>query len=132
MKEFELRIVTPDGSFFEGQAEKVIVRTMEGDICILPRHADLLTALGGGTCRVVASGETRYAACSGGMIAVLGGKVTISAVTFEWKEDIDLERAVRAKEAAEEKLKREKLSKQEQSMAEAKLKRAAVRINTIK
>lgn len=131
MKEFELRIVTPDGSFFEGQAEKVVVRTMEGDVCILPRHADILTALGGGTCHVVSSGETRYAACNGGMIAVLGGKVTISAITFEWKENIDLDRALRAKKSAEERLNR-KLSGQEQSMAEAKLKRAVVRINTIK
>lgn len=131
MKDFELHIVTPDGSFFDGRAERVVVRTMEGDICILPRHTDILTALGGGVCRVVYGGETRLAACNGGMIAVLKGKVTISAITFEWKEDIDLERAVKSKESAEEKL-NSTSSAQERAMAEARLKRALVRINTIK
>lgn len=130
MKDFELHIVTPDGTFFEGRANKLIVRTMEGDMCILPRHADILTALGGGVCRVVFDGNTRIAACNGGMISVLDGKVTISAITFEWQEAIDLERAVKSKESAEEKLNRSS-SEQERAMAEAKMKRALVRIKTI-
>lgn len=131
MKDFKLQIVTPDGIFFEGRAEKLIVRTIEGDICILPRHADLLTALGGGTCRVVSGGETKLAACNGGMIAVLDGNVTISAITFEWEEEIDLERALKAKELTEEKLSQSS-SEQNKAMMEAKLKRALVRINTTK
>ncbi|MEY8356110.1 ATP synthase F1 subunit epsilon [Lachnospiraceae bacterium 54-53] len=130
MKDFELHIVTPDGEFFEGRAEKLVVRTIEGDICILPRHTDFLTALGGGICRLTADGETRIAACNGGMIAVLDGKVTLSAITFEWQEEIDLKRAIKSKESAEKVLDNT-TSGQERAMAEARLKRALVRINTI-
>ena len=45
MSAFHLQIVTPDGSFFDGEAERVIVRAIDGDICILPRHIPYVTAL---------------------------------------------------------------------------------------
>ena len=38
MTPFKLKIVTPDGLIFDGEAEKLIVRTTGGDICILARH----------------------------------------------------------------------------------------------
>ena len=40
MATFHLQIVTPDRMVFDGQAERVIVRTAGGDVCILPRHID--------------------------------------------------------------------------------------------
>ena len=46
MSSFYLQIVTPDGSRFDGQAEKLTVRTIDGDVTILPRHTDYLTARG--------------------------------------------------------------------------------------
>ena len=38
MSTFHLQIVTPDGGFFDGEAEKLIVRAIDGDVCILARH----------------------------------------------------------------------------------------------
>ena len=35
MEQFSLQIVTPDGVSFSGEAERLIVRTIEGDVCIL-------------------------------------------------------------------------------------------------
>ena len=35
---FPLKIVTPDGLIFDGQADKLIVRTTTGDVAILARH----------------------------------------------------------------------------------------------
>ena len=48
MSTFHLQVVTPDGCLFDGQAERVVCRTIEGDVCILARHSNYCTALGMG------------------------------------------------------------------------------------
>lgn len=89
MATFHLQIVTPDRMVYDGQAERVIVRTLRGDVCILARHIDYAAPLGIGEARVTdAEGTTRVAVCSGGMIGVDGGEVRIMATTFEWADDI--------------------------------------------
>jgi F-type H+-transporting ATPase subunit epsilon len=45
---FHLQIVTPDGSEFDGQAVRIIVRTIAGDVCVMARHTNYCTALGMG------------------------------------------------------------------------------------
>ena len=70
MSTFHLQIVTPDGGFFDGEAEKLIVRAIDGDVCILARHSPYVTALGTGEARVTIDGKRRRAACAGGMLAV--------------------------------------------------------------
>ena len=73
MATFHLQIVTPDRMVYDGQAERVIVRTLRGDVCILARHIDYAAPLGIGEARVTdAEGTTRVAVCSGGMIGVDG------------------------------------------------------------
>ena len=60
MSTFHLQIVTPDGGFFDGEAEKLIVRAIDGDVCILARHIDYAAPLGIGEARVTdAEGTTR-------------------------------------------------------------------------
>ena len=128
MNSFYLQIVTPDGSLFDGQAEKLTVRTIDGDVTILPRHTDYVTALGMGRAKVTAEGETRCAACIGGMLRVSGGKVKLVATTFEWTNEIDLARAEASAERARQVLnEKEKHSEDEIALAEARLKRALVR-----
>ena len=72
------------------------------------------------------------AACSGGLISVSGGEAKVMATTFEWAEDIDLERAHRAKDEAEKKLAQNQCQDMECALVEAKLKRALVRIQVKK
>ena len=48
MSSFHLQIVTPDGAFFDGLAQRVRVRTISGDVAILDRHTPYVTALGTG------------------------------------------------------------------------------------
>lgn len=126
---FHLQIATPDGSIFDGQATRIIVRTIDGDVCIMAGHTNYCSALGMGTAKLeVPEGEDRYAACMGGMISVISGETRLVATTWEWKEDIDADRAHSARERAEERLKnREHLSDKEIMLAEAKLKRALIR-----
>ena len=130
MATFHLQIVTPDRMIYDGEAEKIIVRTVGGDVCILARHIDYAAPLGIGEARVTdAEGNTRIAACAGGMLGVSAGEARVMATTFEWAEDIDLERAKLAQSEAQKKL--ESLDHQDKDFAimEAKLKRAIARIN---
>ena len=125
---FHLQIVTPDRKIFDGEAEKIIVRTVNGDVCILARHIDYAAPLGIGEARVTdAEGNTRTAACSGGMIGVSAGEVRVMATTFEWSDKIDVARAEAAYEKAQQRLRKENASKVDIQLAEAKLHRALIR-----
>ena len=126
MTPFHLKIVTPDGLIYDGEAEQLTVRTQEGDVSILARHINFVTPLGMGRSAVVANGQRRNAACIGGMLSVVNGEVTLVPTTFEWADQIDVERAERAQKKAEERLKASS-SDTEVRLAEAKLHRALVR-----
>ncbi len=127
--EFQLQIVTPDGLLYDGMAERLITRTTEGNVGILARHSDYVAPLDIGETKIkFADGTSRTASSALGMISVNGGVVRLVASTFEWADDIDIDRAQRALEKAKEKLER-KNSDYELRMAEFKLKRALNRIN---
>ena len=130
MSTFHLQIVTPDRMVFDGEAQKIILRTVNGDVCILPHHIDFAIPLGIGQAYVTdENGQTRQAACNSGMLSVSGNEVRVIPVTFEWADEIDLERAKRAEEAATERIKTMDHQDRDYILAEAKLKRALTRIN---
>ena len=129
MTTFQLQIVTPDGLIYDSQAERIFLRSISGDVEILARHCNYCTGIGMGEARVVnPDGSVRRAACIGGMLTVTEGVCRVMATTWEWQENIDKERAELAKKRAEERLAQENLSEREIRIAEAKLKRALVRI----
>ena len=127
MTPFHLKIVTPDGLIFDGQAEELIVRTSGGDVAILARHINYVAPLGMGQAIVVANGQRRTAACIGGMLSVVDGEVTLVPTTFEWSDKIDLARAEAAYQKAEALLQNKDASATDLRLAEAKLHRALVR-----
>ena len=125
MTTFHLTVVTPDGCVFDGQAERVVCRAIDGDLAILAKHGDYCTALGMGEAHIVnAEGQSHRAACMGGMLTVLDGEARLVATTWEWAEDIDQARAEASKKRAEEILVRKNLDRREYELAQARLKRA--------
>lgn len=129
MKTFQLRIGTPDGLLFEGDVERIVCRSITGDLAILAGHCNFCTALGMGEAHVVLEDGTRKeAACIGGMLSMLDGTCHLLATTWEWKEDIDQERAKEAKRRAEEMIAKGGLTDKEYKLAQAKLQRALVRL----
>ena len=126
MMPFKLKIVTADGLFFDGEAEQLIVRTTTGDIGIMARHMNYVAPLGMGRAVVITGGERRTAACIGGLVSVMNGEVTLVPTTFEWAEDIDVERAERSYQKAS-KVMEENASEADVKLAKAKLSRAMVR-----
>ena len=129
MTSFPLKIVTPDGLIFDGQAEKLIVRTTSGDVAILARHINYVTPLGMGRAIVEFGGQRRSAACIGGMLSVVDGEVTLVPTTFEWADKIDIERAERSQQRADRILKDQSSTQTDLKLAEARLRRALIRKN---
>ena len=127
MRSFSLKIVTPDGLIFDGQAEELIVRTVSGDMGILAGHGDCVAPLGMGLATVIADGEKRYGACIGGMVSVLNGQVKLVPTTFEWSDKIDVARATASEERAKAVLEDKTSSDTDLRLAEARLKRALIR-----
>ncbi len=127
MTGFSLKIVTPDGLQFDGQAEEVVVRTITGDMGILANHLDCVAPLGMGMATIVTEGQRKYAACIGGMLSVSHGTVTLVPTTFEWAEKIDMRRAEASENRAKGILASKNASDTELRMAEARLKRALIR-----
>ncbi len=128
MSTFPLKIVTPDGLIFDGDAQMVIVRTIEGDLAVMAKHINCVAPLGMGRATLVdADGTRRYAACIGGMISVHEGQVSLVPTTFEWAESIDAARAQLSQERAEKVLNNKDASAADLKLAEARLHRALVR-----
>ena len=127
MTPFPLKIVTPDGLLFDGQAEKLIVRTTTGDMGILAGHINCVAPLGMGRATVVVDGQRRYAACIGGMVSVVNGAVSLVPTTFEWAEDIDLQRAEAAADRAQHVIADKDATDTDIRLAQARLKRALIR-----
>ena len=128
MSTFPLKIVTPDGLIYSGEAQRLIVRTTEGDMAVMARHINCVAPLGMGRATVVgADGERRHAACIGGILSVVDGEVNLVPTTFEWAESIDAARAQASMERAERVLHDKDSSANDIRLAEARLHRALVR-----
>ena len=129
MTTFHLRISTPDGMVFDDQVVGLKARMIDGDVGILANHTDYVSAVGAGEAQIrMPDGTVHKAACIGGMLSVMHGEAHLIATTFEWADSIDLERAKLAKERAEERIRQAEGDKKEVLLAQAKLRRALIRI----
>jgi len=128
MTQFHLQIVTPDGLVFDGMADSILVRADLGEIEIMKNHVDYFAALGIGRAKLVVDGKESLASAAGGFVSVKGGEVKLICTTFEFKDNIDVERAIAAKEKAENAIKNANDDKAI-TIAKAKLARAINRIN---
>ena len=100
-----LDIVTPERRLVSMAVDEVVLPGSMGSMGVRPGHAPLLTALDIGEL-MYRSGQARhFLLVAGGFAEVLPSRVTILAEVAERAEDIDLERALRARERAEKRLK---------------------------
>src|SRR5215471_21389162 len=101
---FQLEIVTPEKLVVKDTAEEMQLPGKNGYLGILPGHAPLITELAVGHISYRNGADTHYLCVAWGFAEVLPDKVTILAETAERGEDVDCERAQRAKERAENRL----------------------------
>jgi F-type H+-transporting ATPase subunit epsilon len=104
---FHLEIVTPNRLFFSGEAEMVVVNAPDGFFGILAHHEPMVMVLEAGPMRIRQGGKELRLANSEGFIEVAADRVLIFADTAEWPEEIDANRALAAKQRAEERLRRQ-------------------------
>jgi F-type H+-transporting ATPase subunit epsilon len=124
----QVELVSPEAVLYEGEADMVIVRTLEeGDVAFLTGHAPFLGALATWPVELIpAEGPRRVFAVHGGFVEVSHDRVTILSDVAELQEVIDVERAARAKARCEEILARDP----DDFVAQAALSRADISLET--
>lgn len=99
-----LEIVTPERVVLKDDVRFVVVPGVEGELGFLPDHAPLVSALKIGVLRLQKEGQTASIAVHGGFVEVRNSRVTVLANAAEKPDEIDKERAERARQRAEERL----------------------------
>lgn len=101
-------IVSQDRLVYSGEVDMVVIPGTAGEMGVLPHHAPVLTSLNYGIITVKAGGKEEHFTVAGGIAEVLPNQVTILADAAENVEEIDIDRAIKAKQRAEESLKQTK------------------------
>ena len=121
-------MVTPERLLLSEEVEEVTAPGREGEFGVLPGHTPFFTLLKVGEVMYRSGGKENYLAVSGGFAEVLPERVTILAEAAELAHEIDVERAKRAKERAEERLKELAPLDVEYAQALSALERALTRL----
>ncbi|MEH7107589.1 MULTISPECIES: F0F1 ATP synthase subunit epsilon [Bacillaceae] len=128
MKTIKVNVVTPDGPVYDSDVEMVSTKAKSGDLGILPGHISMVAPLEIGAVRLKKGGKTEFVAVTGGFLEVRPDQVTILAQAAEKSEDIDVERALKAKERAEQRMQEQKAEMIDFRRAELALRRAINRL----
>ncbi|TAK53478.1 MAG: F0F1 ATP synthase subunit epsilon [Bacteroidetes bacterium] len=104
-KSFKLEIVTPQRVVFKGDVNSFTAPGVMGSFQVLFNHAPLLSTIGIGEAKLRDAGgnEIRYAT-GGGFVEVLNNKVTMLAESAERADEINIERAEKAKSRAQNRI----------------------------
>ena len=87
MRTFSLKISTPDGNIYSGQAVKLDVRGIGGELAVMAGHVPFMTAVKPGHCEVLLEdGNVRGGEIDGGILNVSADLTTLLAAGVRWKE----------------------------------------------
>ena len=105
---FPVQLVSPEQILFDGEAEMVVCRPIEGAIAFLNGHVPYLGALADDEVRIILPGSGEEAAAvHGGFVQMTGDHLVVLSDLAELREQIDVPRAEQAKRRAEETLARD-------------------------
>ena len=105
MHELDLDIISPEKKVYSGKVKSVTISGTKGNFQVLFNHAPLISTFELGIIKVGLPGDsTRIFTTSGGSAEILDNKVLLLSDTIEAVENIDLERALKSKVSAEERL----------------------------
>jgi F-type H+-transporting ATPase subunit epsilon len=125
----QLEVVTPEKSVVQDEAKIVMAPGSLGEFGVLAGHTPFMTGLKIGTVHYEdASGKACFVFVSGGFAEALPDRVTILADSAERRKDIDIERAKKAMQRAEERLGKDRTEDIDFARAQAALQRAILRI----
>ncbi len=124
----ELEVVTPERQIVHEQVQEVQLPGKRGYLGILPGHAPVITELGLGVLGYRKGGLTHYMSVVHGYAEILPDRVIVLAELAERAEEIDVERATRARERAEKRLREKADPDTDWDRASFALQRALVRL----
>ena len=119
-----LEIVTPEAKTFSDNVDSVVIPGVEGELGVLPMHAPLMTLLEPGELRVIKNGEETRLAVGEGFVEVTQEKIAVLTDMAVKESDIDESAAEAAIKRAEEAMRGERLSDEEQATTKAALMRS--------
>ena len=125
---FKLDIVTPERQIWSDDVDFVTIPTIQGEITVLANHVPVVSIIEPGELKIRKENENIFMAVTGGFFQVTGKKVTILADAAERAEEIDIERAERAREHAKQLLEEKKQEKVPNAEAIAALQRSLARL----
>jgi len=129
----KLTLLTPARKLLEGfEVQKVTLNGSEGQIEILPGHAQMMGTMETGSFAYETNAGTDMGFISTGFFEVKDDTVTVLAETLELKKEIDASRAEQAQRKAEEMLKDSALSTDHFKKYQLKLERAIIRQQIVK
>lgn len=126
-EKFLLEILTPERSFFVDSIISVIFNTDDGEISIWKGHENGIITVVPGEVRINTGNRWITCAVAEGFLEVRPDETVMFTQAAEWPEEIDIKRAQRAKERAEERL-RQKHSAEEYRRNKIALARAMARL----
>jgi len=124
----KIQIITPDETFYQGDATMIELTTTEGDVGIYKNHIPLTAVVAPGVLKLHEEGGIREASLISGFMTVLPDEVTILAEVAEWPDEIDFNRANEARIRAERRIS-DHGAELDVTRAEMALKRAMVRLS---
>jgi F-type H+-transporting ATPase subunit epsilon len=124
----ELEIVTPERQLVEERVDEVELPGREGNLGILPGHAPLVTELGMGALTYRKRGASHFVAVIHGYAEVLPDRVIVLAELAERAEEIDVERAQRARDRARQRMEKHQEQDFDWGRATSALERALIRL----
>lgn len=127
-EQIRLEIVTPDRMVLGENVDIVVATGTEGEFGVLHGHIPFLSTLQEGELRYRVGNQLYYLAVSGGFAEVLPDKVTVLAEAAELAREIDIDRAKRARERAQQRLAQSKREEIDWVRAEAALRRSMIRL----
>lgn len=127
-KTIKLKIVTPEGIFFEDEVQGISIPTLEGEITVLADHIPIIAAMMPGELKVKKSGKDEFFSMTRGVVEVDGKTITILTDAAERADEIDTKRAEEAKKKAEAMMDEERHGEEGHADAVAQLERALSRI----
>ena len=130
-KGYQLRIVTPERIFYEGEVDMVEFNTTEGQIGVLPGHIPMTVIVKPGILTITEAEGVKEAALHAGFAEILPDRITILAEIIEWPDEIDENRAEAALQRARERLENRDVQT-DLARAETALQRAIARIEVLK
>lgn len=127
---FSLQIVSPEGNVLKEEVEFIVLPGAAGELGILPNHSALIAGLEIGVARYTINGTVKRVVLTGGFVEVIDNSAIVLADTAELSEQIDLNRAIEAKERATKRL-AARSNEIDERRAEYALRRAAARISAV-